>query len=386
LQETQGQEQQTILIDYVFLHRDNPVVQPFFNVIQAQGQGIGGFLIDIARDDDWDILKEIVERFEGPESAELAAHWFEKQPGSVVVFRDQDSQTVGFMTLLSIENLEPDIREKDLAVEAAWQYLHDHAPLRTGERAVFVRYWMAADTYQSISAIQGLIAVNAVRYYLTTPGLAYSFFPTADPGIWAAIFAYADLRHIPEIDFTVGGKTYGVFGHDWRAVPPASWLDLLGQRELSQSPETVARPAAIEPVLVLSRPEFADALHDALRDFVRPDLLVNNPLLRSRLVVDELEGDEDDLVRAELLQELIKETAENLKASPRDLKYYRAVYHTYLQPTPTQAKAAELLDLPMGTFRRHLKSGIERLTEMLWQQEVVVSWLSNRLLRRTTRR
>jgi hypothetical protein len=86
--------------------------------------------------------------------------------------------------------------------------------------------------------------------------------------------------------------------------------------------------------------------------------------------VDELEGDEDDLVRAELLQELIKETAENLKASPRDLKYYRAVYHTYLQPTPTQAKAAELLDLPMGTFRRHLKSGIEQLTEMLWQQEV----------------
>jgi hypothetical protein len=88
------------------------------------------------------------------------------------------------------------------------------------------------------------------------------------------------------------------------------------------------------------------------------------------LVVDQVEGDEDDLARAEFLQGLIGETADNLKASPRDLKYYRAVYHTYIQPAPTQAKAAELLDLPMGTFRRHLKSGIERITEMLWQQEV----------------
>jgi hypothetical protein len=215
-----------------------------------------------------------------------------------------------------------------------------------------------------------LIAVNAVRYYLTTPGLAYSFFPTADPDTWAPIFAYADLHHIETLDFSVEEREYGVFGHDWRAVPPASWLDLLGQRELSQSPETVARPVVVNPVLVLSRQEFSDALHDALRDYVRPDMLVNNPLLRSRLVVDQVEGDEDDLARAEFLQGLIGETADNLKASPRDLKYYRAVYHTYIQPAPTQAKAAELLDLPMGTFRRHLKSGIERITEMLWQQEV----------------
>jgi hypothetical protein len=32
--------------------------------------------------------------------------------------------------------------------------------------------------------------------------------------------------------------------------------------------------------------------------------------------------------------------------------------------------AAERLDLPFSTYRRHLKTGIARVTELLWQHEV----------------
>lgn len=370
LQETEGQEQQSILIDYVFLHRDNPVVQPLITAIQAQGKSVSGFLTDIAREEDWDTLRGMVEQYEGEESAELAVFWFEQQPRNVVVFRDEENQPAGFMTFLEMEKIPAADREKDPAIKNAWKYLDSHAPLRAGEKAVYVRFWMSAETYQGLSTVQGLIAVNAVRYYLTTPGLAYSFLPCADPQFWNAIFSYADLHHTPEVDFTVGGREYGVFGHDWRAVPPASYLDLLAQREMSQSPETIERPSVIEPVMVLSKPDFSEALINALRDFTRPDMLLTNPLLRSRLVIEEMSVDSGDSERVGYLQKLIGKTASSLKESPRDIKFYRALYHTYLQPAPTQAQAAELLDLPMGTFRRHLKSGIERLTELLWQQEI----------------
>ncbi len=47
-----------------------------------------------------------------------------------------------------------------------------------------------------------------------------------------------------------------------------------------------------------------------------------------------------------------------------------AVYHPYLQPAPTQEQAAELLDVPFSTYRQHLKSGWQRIAEMLWQAEV----------------
>jgi hypothetical protein len=33
-------------------------------------------------------------------------------------------------------------------------------------------------------------------------------------------------------------------------------------------------------------------------------------------------------------------------------------------------RAAELLDLPMSTFRRRLTAGVRRLTELLWQHEL----------------
>ena len=44
--------------------------------------------------------------------------------------------------------------------------------------------------------------------------------------------------------------------------------------------------------------------------------------------------------------------------------------HTYFHPAATQEAAAEQLDLPVSTYRRHLTAGIQRLTEMLWQQEI----------------
>jgi hypothetical protein len=49
--------------------------------------------------------------------------------------------------------------------------------------------------------------------------------------------------------------------------------------------------------------------------------------------------------------------AQVLESSPRDRRGYRVLHHTYLHPAPTQAVAAELLDLPMSTYRRHLAAG-----------------------------
>jgi hypothetical protein len=46
----------------------------------------------------------------------------------------------------------------------------------------------------------------------------------------------------------------------------------------------------------------------------------------------------------------------------------RALHHTYLRSAATQQAAADLLDLPMSTFRRHLAEGVARLTDLLWQR------------------
>jgi len=254
----------------------------------------------------------------------------------------------------------------DPALAAAHEMLQRTAALRPGERVSYFRFWMAADTHQQVSPTQSLIFINMVRHYLATPGLAYTLIPCADPDFWLPVFGYADLARLPAADFTIDGKAHGVFGHDWRAVPPPQWLELLGEREIAMTPQAVQPPAPAERLVVLSEEEFADAVATALRGLARPDGLRDNPLLRSRLVAQRA-GDGD---RAAALRKLLLETAETLNASPKDVKFYRAVYHTYIQPAPTQEAAAEVLDVPFSSYRRHLKTGVDQITEMLWHREV----------------
>ena len=131
--------------------------------------------------------------------------------------------------------------------------------------------------YQQVSPAQSVIFVNAVRHYLSTPGLAYTFLPTAEPDFWKDVLNYADLHRLPEADYEVDGKKFGVYGHDWRVMPPLQWLTLLAERETALSPQMDTPPPAAASLIVLSRAEFASAVHAALRDFSRPHRLRETP-------------------------------------------------------------------------------------------------------------
>jgi hypothetical protein len=371
LHQANSQEQQAVLVEYLYLHRDNPVVRPFFMQLQGQWAEQGGLISDIARPPDWPTLVEMVRQHEGEESARLAAYWFSRQPQNVLVLRDAQQQAVGFLMLLALHRATPEEHQLDPATQAAWRYLQQHASLRPGESATLFRFWMSGETYQAVSTGQSHIFIAMVQHYLTTPGLAFTFLPCRYADFWLPIFTYADLARLPEADFEVGGQYYGVYGHDWRAVPPITWLDLLAEREIASTPQVV--PPSTRPALVvLSQPEFEEAVRQLLRDFraTRADTLRYNPLLWSRLVAEQVSANADEAKRVSVLQTVVKEAAEKLRTFPRQRKFYEALYHTYFQPASTQEQAAELLDLPFSTYRRHLKTGMEQLTQFLWQREI----------------
>ena len=358
-------EQQAILYDYVFLHRDNPMVRPFY-----EWQGTGATLPDRMRKEEYQSLLEIVQTHEGHESVALMRYWIERQPQSVLVIRGSEQQVLGFALFLALQGMSSEDAQPDPAIRAAWAYLQRMTPLRSGETATYFRFWMASDSYQSISPVQSQIFISMVRHYLTTPGLAYTFIACADAEFWGALFAYADLTRLPELDFVSSGHRYGVYGHNWRAVPPMNWLALMGEREMGTAP--VEPPTPVEQLIVLDASDFAAAVQQALKGITRPLTLRQNPLLRSRLVVDQTGLQAEETERIAALRRAILTAAQSLQASPRDMKFYRVLHHTYLQPAATQELAAELLDLPFSTYRRHLKTAIERLTEALWQQELSV--------------
>jgi hypothetical protein len=364
LKQTHGREQQRVLFDYIYLHRDNAVIRPFL-----EWQEAGTATPEAMSEEDKPALVATVAEHEGRESALLAEYWFERQPQGVVIYRDLEQRPAGFVLRLALHETGAEDREADPAVGAAWRYLERHAPLRPGEGATLFRFWMARETYQAVSAMQSLIFGNAAQHYLTAPALAFSFFPTADPDFWTPMFAYTDLARLPEADFEVGGRRYAVYGHDWRVTPPMVWLDLLAEREISPEPMEVA-PADTKPLVVLGEEDFAGAVKDALRNFGRAGELRTNPLLRSRMVVERTGAAADDAAMIEDLRALLREAVDSLQATPRDAKCYRALRRTYLDPAPSQERAAKMLGLPFSTYRRHLKGGITRVTGILWQREL----------------
>lgn len=365
LQQTSGPDQERILFDYIFLHRDNPVVRPYLD-----WQESGTLTRSVARPAELPDLVALVERYEGAASARLATHWFARQPQGINVIHDAEGHIAGFVMIIALNGATPEDIKVDPATDAAWRYLATHAPLRAGENAPYFRFWMAHDTYQEVSAIQSLIFVSIVRYYLTTPGLAFSFFSCADAEFWLPIFAYGDIVRLPAAEYAVGTKNYGIYGHDWRLVPPLAWLSLLAEREITATSELPPATPTIPHLVVLSQTEFAAAVQEALKDLTRPAALRHNALLRSRLVVERTASAAHSAERIATLQSLVTEVCEVLKNSPRESKFYQALYHAYLHPAPSQEQAATLIDTPFSTFRRHLKTGVLRVTELLWQREI----------------
>ncbi len=357
-------EQQRILYDFIFLHRDNPIMRAMFDM----HSDVVVTPTVLHNGDEPELLK-IIEQHEGAESARWAKKWLARQPDKVIVYRNDHNEITGLFAIVEMQNASEAELNADPATRATWNFLKKNAPLRAGEVAAHYRFWMARDTYQDVSPVQTQILLTTVRYQLLTPGLAYHFLPCANPDFWAPALLYGDLTRLPEADYTIGNNRYGVFGHDWRLRPPLAWLDLLAQREVAPNAEVVAPPAET-PLIVLSQPEFTSAVHDALRDLSRPHRLRDNALTCARMVVERVGPAASPDERMDALQNLLKEVIETPQVSPREAKLYRAVEYTYLKPSMTQEQAAEALDVPFSTYRRHLKAGMLRVTDLLWQKEI----------------
>jgi hypothetical protein len=361
LQTSRGQEQQRTIADAKYLFRRLPGVGS-----PVDWEAWGQQYPEPARPGDREPLLDLVLTWEGEASAAIAARWWERQPEGFFVVRGQDGVIGGFLALLDLTRASTQDIEADPGARAAWDYAMRHAAPRPTEMVTQSRFIVDRETYQGPSATLNATPILTMQRYLGTPNLAWDFLALAEPERWDAYFAAADLPRAAGADFWVGGRRYGLFAHDFRQIPVDALLELVTERALAHD-LTPSSPTVQPLLLVLSQPEFDDAVRQALRDLRRPDLLSRNPLLRTRLVRDRA-GDEEPV--AATLEALVGAAVETLREHPRDDKLWRAVERTYVRPAATQERAAAALGLPFSTYRRHLTLGVDRVVAWLWDQEV----------------
>lgn len=364
MQQTRDEGQRHVLVDYVYLHRLNPIVRA-----AVDWHDPGGIWQDSLRDEDREPIVVMVRRHEGAAAAAAAAHWLSHPAATVVVFRDGQQAPVGFLLSIALEGLTDADAAPDDVTRRVRAYLSTRAPLRPGERAMLFRFWMSAERHQEFASVQRRIFTNVVQSYFSTPRLAVSFFPAAASEVLTMLMGYAEFVPPPELAYEQEGRRYVTFVHDWRVMPLGEWLDILGQKEIGMTPPA---PTPREELLVLSEADFAQAVRSALAGLRgrRPGGLQTHPLLRSRLVRDRSGVPGTQAGREDELRNLIQEAIASLRALPKGDRLYAVMYHTFLSPAPSQEKAAELVDLPFSTYRRYLSIGIQRVTEALWRREI----------------
>lgn len=361
IQVSSGPAQQHTAYALLFLHRNNPFMRPYF-----EWQSFGELYIDMAQPADMPAVEAMIRRHQGEASVAVYYYWRGRAESTLYLFRAANRAIVGFGHTLDISQVTADDLAADPAVQAAITHLQATAPPRPGDVILYLRNWMDAEHYQMSPIINSLGSIVCLRLFLSTPRLAYTFSAESESDYYAPMYDYLRMPLAPTAGFVMDGQSFGVFVHDWRAEPVAEWLDIMGEQELQDEITALESRPLPSQTIVLSEPEFAEAVRQALRDIHRSDLLAQNPLLHSRCLVDRT----DQPPTPADLQRLLREAVETLAATPKTQKQYRVLWRTHIEPAPTQEAAAELLDLPFGTYRYQLSKAIEKIITWLWQREL----------------
>ncbi|MFE6172283.1 ATP-binding protein [Streptomyces sp. NPDC056464] len=346
-----------------YLHRRNGFVSRFLTWNMDSG-----IYEDTCRPADRADVLRLIEAAEGARSAELAERWMDVQPSAFRVYRLADSRTpVAVMAWLRLTPDLADVVDQDPVTSAAWQHIRSRRPLRDHEHFAVARFMVAADTYQRPSAAMDLMIHRCVAQFLHSDHLAWSFIALASDPFWIAFMEYLDQRSLRD-QTPVGARQFTLYAHDWRVVTRKRWMEVGASIELA-GPDAKPRPRLHSDsavVTVLSREEFDRAVLDALGSWHRRDGLAGNPLTRTRLVTAHGDGNPVGALRA-----LLTEAVAALREDPRAEKYHRSVDMRFFRGAPTREVAAERLGLSLSTHQRHLKRGLQRVLDHLWDRELL---------------
>ncbi|MEW1841475.1 ATP-binding protein [Nonomuraea angiospora] len=325
----------------------------------------GDFQEEVVRQEDVGTLLRVATAAEGTPgegaaAAACAAFWAERQPEAFRLYRRTETgEPVAFSAWLRLAQLDEEELSADPVVAAAWAHARATTPLRAGEHLAVGRVW-ALPPYRGNSPVMELIRWRMIGNCVRSERMAWSYIAIRHPDqAWVEQLR----RHYGMRDLTarprLGDDTYTLFVHDWRAEPARAWLERLNQGPAGGPGAPTAGLA------VLSQAEFAGAVRKALRQLPRLDALAASPLTRTRLVAERAGQNP-----ATALGDLLRQAIDDLREDPRSVKSHRALSVTFLRGTPTQELAAQRLDLPFTTYRRHLTAGIERLCADLWHREL----------------
>jgi hypothetical protein len=307
-------------------------------------------------------VRELALRAEGARSADIAEFWLGRQPQNFYVHRRPGApEIVAFAGQVQLTNPSAEELNTDPVAAAAWTRTQRITPLRTGEHVTISRFTVDPAAYHRPGSTTTLSQLRLAAAIICDDHMAWQVIACPDPEYWGTTL---ELMH-PRDDgppVPAGDRTFTLYSQYFGAKPISSWSDEFDDRMLARRPR--ATPHAPGRHLPWTRAEFDQEVRATLRSWRRPDLLADSRMTQSRMAG---EAAADDPVAG--LRRAFTAALETLRQDPRQAKYHRVLVATFVQGAPTQEAAAERLDLPYSTYRRHLARGLDGLCALLWKAE-----------------
>jgi hypothetical protein len=278
-------------------------------------------------------------------------HWLTHRPQDVHLVRHRSGRLQGVFVALELTAIDPALMAADPPVARAWAFVLDRRPLRPGGSVIASPLLLDAGGDGLPNPTATLAGAWLTRRSLTEMQAEWNIVLTHVPEVWAGVWPRMTrlnwAHRAPDLDAEIDGHRHAAFlrdyvrdpvGPDWRPLP---------------MPTDAPPPIAADG--------FAQALREALRHFGRDEVLSGSALLRCSSL-----GPDVATLRARITDAVMA-----LAAHPADRKFHRALRLTWLTPGAKQEAVAAELGLPFNTYRYHLTRGTDRLTEALWQRELL---------------
>lgn len=341
--------------DTIYALRHEPYVQRQFPFSDDQCYP------DSARPEEIPGLKAEVARLEGTESAAWFDYWLKGEGSTLMVMRGGGREPVGLALVILFGAAEVAAGSDDPCARVLFRHLQRHAPLRGGEQVMLARFLLAHDTHQARTPIWAEM-VSQLNGLMFTPGISMLAWISDLAYDWENIGETADAWLLPDSEFWIGGRHYGVTAHDARREPPLDWARNCVERILRDGDAPELRPAE---VVLLDEAAFENAVMQALHAFHDETVLARNPLLHAPLLRRHSTRRDPDALRT-----LMRETsAGRLATRKHPCSLHDVLDRVYFRPVGKQHAAAVSLHVSERTLRRRLREAESQLINALWELE-----------------
>jgi class 3 adenylate cyclase len=232
---------------------ENPVVKEAFFP-----EGVSDFIVEPATGSEGGDILEITATTEPAEASQWTARWWDNHPDTFYVAKSRAGKPEGFYFIFEPDKVDQALLADD-PITAIWSKHLSENPIADGERALFLRRWLARTTGEAPSSVQGACWLDIKRTYMECrPSLRRLYTTVTDLATYAPIVVPLGFAPIQGASVSLSGVDYHSAVLDFGPSSVDGWIATLVGAELGIDAPPEAGEALTDEGRVLVTVLFTD--------------------------------------------------------------------------------------------------------------------------------